>query len=138
MCDQETCIDADEDLSSLASIYRFCAGSWWSACQACNSDGMNASLDAIREIVVTQTCELSQLFLQLSRQLESRESMVSKMLMDVLVHLDSVEQEDVLEWPETSKKRQAPQLLSHISLPMISPEAIHLRAKSLLMQKSRR
>ena len=98
MWNQEDCTDVDEDISSLTSIYRLCAGSWWSACQGSDSDGMNASLDAIREIVVTQTCEIDQLFLQLTRQLESRESMVSRMLVDVLVYRDSIEQEDVMEW----------------------------------------
>ena len=105
MWDEEGCTDFDEELSSLASIYRLCAGSWWSACQHYDGDGMNASLDAIREIVVTQTCELSQLFLQLSRQLESTESMVAKMLIDVLVHRGSVEDEDVLEWPRDLEEK---------------------------------
>lgn len=99
MWDQEDCTEVDEDLSSLASICRLCAGSWWNACPDHDSDGMKASLDAIREILITQTCELGQLFLQLTRQLQSTDSMVSKMLVDVLVYEDSAEQEDTLEWP---------------------------------------
>jgi hypothetical protein len=100
MWDQEDCTDVNEDLSSLASIYRPCAGSWWSACQDYDADGKNASLDAIRQIIVTQTCELGPLFLLLSRHLESTEWMMFKMLVDVLVYGDSIGQEDSMEWPQ--------------------------------------
>jgi len=115
MWDQEDCTDVDEDISSLTSIYSLCAGSWWSACQGSDSDGINASLDAIREIVVTHTCEMGQLFLQLSRQLESRESMVSKMLVDVLVYRDSVGQTDVMEWPRDLEDKH-PELFGALGL----------------------
>jgi hypothetical protein len=100
MWDPEDCIDINGDLSSLASIYKLCSGFWWSVCQEHDSDGMNASLDAIREILVTQNCQLGPLFLLLSRQLESTESMVFKMLVDVLVYGNSDEQGDVMEWPQ--------------------------------------
>jgi hypothetical protein len=115
MWDQEDCIDVDEDLSSLASIYRLCAGSWWSSCADHDGDGMNASLDAIREILVTRTCELGQLFLQLSRQLESSKSMISIMLVDLLVHEDSVEQEDATEWPQDLEDKH-PELFGALGL----------------------
>lgn len=105
MWDEKGCTDVDEDLSSLTSIYRLCVGSWWSACQDYDADGMNASLDAIREIVVTQTCDLGELFLQLSRQLVPSDSMVSKMLVDVLVYEDSVGQGNAQEWPRDLEDR---------------------------------
>ena len=61
---------------------------------------MNASLDAIREVLVTHTCELGQLFSLLGRHLESTESMVLKMLVDVLVYGDSGGQGHDMEWPQ--------------------------------------
>lgn len=105
MWDQEGCTDVDNDLSSLASIHRLCAGSWWSACPDHDSDGMNASLDAIREILVNQTCKLGPLLLHLSRQLESTESMASRILVDVLVYGGSVEQGDTTEWPQDLEEK---------------------------------
>lgn len=105
MWHQEDRTDVDEDLSSLASIYRLCAGSWWSACPDHDADGINGSLDAIREIIATQHCDLGQLFLLLSRQLESTESMALKMSVDVLVYGDSAEQGYVMDWPQDLEEK---------------------------------
>jgi hypothetical protein len=107
MWDQKDCTDVDEDISSLASIYKLCAGSWWSDCPDHDGEGMNASLDAIKEILVTQTCDLGPLFLLLSRQLESSESMVFKMLVDLLAYGDSVGQGDVVEWPQDLEEKHS-------------------------------
>lgn len=105
MWTEEDYTDVNEDFSSLASIYKLCSGFWWSARQDHDSDSMNASLDAIREILVTQTCQLGPLFLLLSRQLESNESMVFKVLVDVLVYGNSDEQGDVMEWPQDLEEK---------------------------------
>lgn len=115
MWTEEDCTDVGEDLSSLASIYKPCSGFWWIACQDHDSDGMNASLDAIREILVTQTCQLGPLFLLLSRQLESTESMVFKMLVDVLVYGDSAGPGDVMEWPQDLEDKY-PEFFGALSL----------------------
>lgn len=98
MWSQEDCKSVDEDLSSLASIYKLYAGDR-------NGDGMhchalNACLDAIKQILLNEIYALSILVQELDEQLKWTTSIVSKMLVEMLVHGKDGGEGKTMDWPQ--------------------------------------